>query len=221
MTLIAAADQERLRVAFLVMTRKVRVLFFTQTFGCETCGQVRQIVNELPQLSDKIAIEEINFVLESTRAADYGIDRAPAMALAYEARDGTLVDTRMRFIGAPHGYEFISLVEAIVLAGGGTPRLTPASQSRLAVVDQPMTIKVFVTPSCPHCPRAVTLAQEMAFANPHIVSYAIEANEFPDLAEHYQVSGVPKTIVNDDIEILGALPEDALIERALGLQSNE
>ena len=56
----------------------------------------------------------------------------------------------------------------------------------------------------------------MAFASPNIVAYAVEATEFPDLARRYQVSGVPKTIVNEEIEILGALPEDAFIEHALG-----
>ena len=55
----------------------------------------------------------------------------------------------------------------------------------------------------------------MAFANPLITAYAVEATEFPDLARRYHVSGVPKTVVNDTIEILGALPQDAFVEQAL------
>jgi predicted DsbA family dithiol-disulfide isomerase len=55
----------------------------------------------------------------------------------------------------------------------------------------------------------------MAFANPQITAYAVEATEFPDLARRYQVSGVPKTVVNDQVEILGALPQDAFIAQAL------
>ena len=55
----------------------------------------------------------------------------------------------------------------------------------------------------------------MAFASPHITAYAVEATEFPDLARRYRVSGVPKTVVNEDIDILGALPEDAFVEQAL------
>ena len=38
----------------------------------------------------------------------------------------------------------------------------------------------------------------MAFANPNITAYAVEATEFPDLARRYMVNGVPKTVVNDD-----------------------
>jgi thioredoxin-related protein len=66
----------------------------------------------------------------------------------------------------------------------------------------------------------VSLAHEMAFTNPNITAYAVEATEFPDLARRYSVTGVPKTIVsgiggNGDIEILGALPQDAFIDQAL------
>jgi len=55
----------------------------------------------------------------------------------------------------------------------------------------------------------------MAFASPNITAVAVEATEFPDLARRYQVTGVPKTVVNDAIEILGALPQDAFVQQAL------
>ena len=56
----------------------------------------------------------------------------------------------------------------------------------------------------------------MAFASPHVTAFAVEATEFPDLARRYQVTGVPKTVVNDTVEILGALPEEPFVEQALG-----
>jgi len=55
----------------------------------------------------------------------------------------------------------------------------------------------------------------MAFINPLITTYAVEATEFPDLARRYHVSGVPKTVVNEEIEILGGLPQDLFVEQAL------
>ena len=84
MPLISSSDQERLRESFAEMTRPVRLLFFTQTLDCETCLQTRQILDELPPLSDKIAIEEVNLILEGDTAKAYGIDRAPAIAVTYE-----------------------------------------------------------------------------------------------------------------------------------------
>jgi hypothetical protein len=57
----------------------------------------------------------------------------------------------------------------------------------------------------------------MAFANPNITAYAVEATEYPDLVRRYRVNGVPKTVVNDEIEILGAIPQSEFIEQALAL----
>ena len=130
MSLISPSDQQKLREAFAEMTRSVRLLFFTQALDCETCPETRQILDELPQLSDKIAIDEVNLILEGDKARAYGIDRAPAIAVTYEDRG--LQDTRIRFLGAPAGYEFVSLIEAILLAGGRPPRLSAESHTRLA-----------------------------------------------------------------------------------------
>jgi len=55
----------------------------------------------------------------------------------------------------------------------------------------------------------------MAFANPNITAYAVEATEFPDLARRYRVSGVPKTVIDESVEILGGLPQDTFIQQAL------
>ncbi len=74
---------------------------------------------------------------------------------------------------------------------------------------------MFVTPTCPHCPRAVTLAHRLAVESPHITATCVEATEFIDLSRKYRVTGVPKTVVNDSIEILGALPEDAFVRALL------
>jgi len=57
----------------------------------------------------------------------------------------------------------------------------------------------------------------MAFASPFITADAIEATEFMELSRKYRVTGVPKTIVNDTIEILGALPEADFVRTALDL----
>jgi alkyl hydroperoxide reductase subunit AhpF len=129
------------------MTAAVRVLFFTQTLDCEPCVQTRKILDELPALSDKIAVEEVNFVLEKDKAAQYGIDRVPALALLTQDASGEARDTRIRFLGTPAGYEFVSLVQALMLAGGHQSQLTPANRARIAAVNTPTTIQVFSTPT--------------------------------------------------------------------------
>ena len=147
MSLLSAADQDHLREAFAQLTRSVHLIFFTQTFGCETCAETRRILDELPPLSDKIHIDEVNNVLEPDRAKSYGIDRAPAIVLAYEDPSGAVIDTRIRFLGAPSGYEFISLVQAVLLVGGRPSSLTAEQRQRLAGVATPVTMQVFTTPT--------------------------------------------------------------------------
>jgi alkyl hydroperoxide reductase subunit AhpF len=147
MGLLAPGDQQKLRDAFAGMTAPVRLLLFTQTFGCETCDQAKQILSELPPLSEKITLDEINVVLDKDKAATYSVDRAPAIAIVSIDAAGVEHDTRMRFLGAPSGYEFVSLVHAVLLAGGGESQLTPESRARVAAVDRPVTMQVFSTPT--------------------------------------------------------------------------
>jgi len=145
--LIADVDQQRLRETFAEMNHSVRLLFFTQTLGCDTCPQTRQILDELPPLSDKISVEELNVVIDVDKAKQYGIDRAPGIALVGQDGGGAEHDSRIRFLGAPSGYEFISLVQAVLLVGGRPSTLSDDTRKRLAMVDKPVTMQVFTTPT--------------------------------------------------------------------------
>ena len=57
----------------------------------------------------------------------------------------------------------------------------------------------------------------MAVESPHIRATSVEATEFMELSRKYRVTGVPKTVVNGKIEILGAMPEQMFVRAALGL----
>jgi predicted DsbA family dithiol-disulfide isomerase len=56
-----------------------------------------------------------------------------------------------------------------------------------------------------------SLANELTVESPLISTAAIDATEFPDLVRRYNVNGVPKTIINDCVEILGAASEEELV----------
>jgi len=148
MSLLAPAEQEKLREWFNEMTGPVRLLFFTQTIDCEPCVQTKRILDELPALSERIAVEEVNFVLDKDKAARFAVDRVPAIALLGQNAEGEAdKDSRIRFLGTPAGHEFMSLIQAILLVGGAASQLTDASRERLAAVDKPVTMQVFSTPT--------------------------------------------------------------------------
>jgi len=59
------------------------------------------------------------------------------------------------------------------------------------------------------------LAHQFAIENEHITADVVEISEFIDLAQRYRVQGVPKTVVNDRIEIMGAVPESRFLQEVL------
>ena len=51
--------------------------------------------------------------------------------------------------------------------------------------------------------------------NAHITADVIEITEYPEMAQKYQIYGVPKTVINDQVEFEGALPEEIFVHQAL------
>ena len=130
-----------LEAALAGLTSPVKLVFFTQTFGCETCVLARQVVDRVASLSDQISVEEFNLVLDKDQVETYGIQRAPAIAVVGDA------DTGIRFYGVPEGHELVSLVESILLVASGDSGLSDDSRAAIAAVEQPIDIQVFVTPT--------------------------------------------------------------------------
>jgi alkyl hydroperoxide reductase subunit AhpF len=141
MSILSPSDAARVRDMLAGMTSPVRLVFFTQTLNCDTCEPAKQILNELAELSGQLSVEEHNFLLERDEAAKYGIDRVPAIAVLGPEDHG------IRFFGIPSGYEFMSLLDAILLVSMADSGLTPDSRAMLASLESPLTLQVFVTPT--------------------------------------------------------------------------
>jgi thioredoxin reductase (NADPH) len=144
MALLSAQDRQVVQQHFSDIAHEVTLRFFTQTIGApEGAAIAKQILDEVAGLSDRLRVEEVNFVLEREQATQYGFEDIPAIALL---RDGS--DTRMRFLGAPIGYEFMSLVQAVALAGADDSGLSQDSKQLVAShATSPLEIKVFSTPT--------------------------------------------------------------------------
>lgn len=52
----------------------------------------------------------------------------------------------------------------------------------------------------------------MAVESPRVTADVIEAMEFPDMARRYSVRGVPKIVINDRVEFVGAQPEGEFVK---------
>ena len=124
--------------------------------------------------------------------------------------DGT--DSGIRFFGIPGGYEINSFLSALLAVSGRVEPLPPAVQARISKIDKPVHIQVFVTPTCPYCPGAVVTAHRLALENSHVRADMVESNSFVPLSIKYQVSGVPKTVINETNDLVGAQPITALLD---------
>lgn len=210
--LIGEKDRAVIREMFAELAGPVRLVVFTEgqlkiagTDDCMYCEQTVQLVKELGEISDQTTVEVVNFHTEKEKVDEYGIQRIPAIAVVGAK------DYGVRYYGVPAGYEFSSLLEDIIDVSKGTTDLSAETREMLARIDEPMHLQVFVTPTCPYCPPAVRLAHKMAIENENIRADMVEAQEFPELARRYNVYGVPRTVINDDVHFEGAMPEQYAI----------
>jgi glutaredoxin-like protein len=184
---------------------QVRIIFFEQSIGCETCAPTRRALEQIARDDPRITIEVLNLVLDKAKAADYEVDRVPAVII-----EGA-VGGRIRYYGAPLGRELPTLTQAIAMAAGEATSLSDESRTALTALQTPVRLTVFFTPTCVYCPQMISLANQAAIESPLVSSIAIDATEYPDLVRRYNVNGVPKTIVNDSTELLGAVTEEDFI----------
>lgn len=215
MALLSEKDAKAVREMLAgALTEPVKLVVFTQEFECLYCRETRQIVEEVAALSPLLSVEVHDFEADKALAEAFGVDKIPAIAVLRGGKEGQPEkDYGIRFFGIPSGYEFVSLLEAIKLVGGAPLSLSQKTLDKLAKLQQPLHIQVFVTPTCPYCPRAVVLAHQLAFASDKVRADMVEATEFPHLSYKYQVMGVPRTVINETIHIEGAVPEAMLVAR--------
>ena len=205
----------QVKEAFKQLDQEVEVLFFGRQEGCEYCDQTLQLIEEVTNLSDKLFLTVYDVDVNADEAAKFNVDKTPGLVIT--GREGDqLVDFGVRYAGVPSGHEFSSLIQDIILVSGRDSRLSDQTREFLSNLTEPVSLQVFVTPTCPYCPPAVILAHQMAMESPMVQAEMVEAMEFPELSSKHGVSGVPQTTINDGAgHLVGAVPEQQLLAEIL------
>jgi glutaredoxin-like protein len=206
MAMIADDVASQIKGEFSSLVNPVRIVVFFQALEDPESEQVKRLVEELAALDPRLSAEAVNFVLDKERVDALGVTRTPAVAVL-----GADKDYGIRFYGLPTGYEFGSLIDAILLVSSGESGLSDETKAALKDVAKPVHIQVFSTPTCPYCPRATRLAWQFAMESDKLTADGVEVTGFPELARRYQVRGVPKTVVGETAEFVGAGPEAMLL----------
>jgi len=214
MGLLSAKDVEYLKSLFnKEMESEVKILLFKSDdkSKCQYCDVLLDIFNELSEIDDRIKVEVFDVDDDKMVLGKYGIVESRIPAVVFLTGDGE--DKGVRYYGLPAGHEFSTVVQNIVsFSKGAQPDLSPASIDKLKQINSPMEILVFVTPTCPYCPRAVLMAHEIAKANNNIQAAMVEAEEFPEWSMEHSVSAVPHIVINNKTAFVGAYPEDMYVD---------
>jgi len=203
--------QEQVKEFFAPINRKVTLRVFSKGSDCTYCKDTLSLSKTLAGLSDWVKVEEYDLEKNADMVQKYGVEEAPAVLIHSEDQDWP-----MRFYGIPAGYEFQTFVESIVMAGTGSHGLASEVESKAKSITEPKEILVFVTPSCPYCGPAVLTAFKLAMANPENIKAAmVEATEFPELSSQFQVSSVPKIVINRSGSFVGSLPAEKFLSEVM------
>jgi len=209
MALFNQDTQNQLKDIFKDLKDPVTIALFTGD-DCQTCPDTLAFMEELENLSDKLVLRK-HSLDDKDQVEALNIERVPAIVLL----DQEGKNRHMKFYGIPAGHEINSFISGLMEVSGAGERLPSQVQAELDQLDKKVKIKVFVTLSCPHCSGAVSKAHKLAFENENIEAEMIECSTFPDLANQYQVQGVPKIVFNDREELVGNQPLDQFISAVL------
>jgi alkyl hydroperoxide reductase subunit AhpF len=113
-------------------------LILPSGFGCATCDDTRQLVEELQEASpDLIQLRVVDVSAEESEVSD-----VPTLTLGFPGEE-----PRIRWQGLPAGYEFATVVDAIERVSTGAHGLADASVEAMGGLTEPVDVMVFATPT--------------------------------------------------------------------------
>ncbi|MFB6075430.1 MAG: thioredoxin family protein [Haloarculaceae archaeon] len=208
MSILDEDDKAEVRELLGELGDPIELHVFTED-DCQYCDETVTLLEEVASLADEI--ETAVHDMDDPLAAELGADRydgGPVTVITREAITG------VRYFGIPSGQEFGSFLQDAIAVSTGETGLSEGVRAELAAIDEPVELTVFVTPTCPHCPRAVQTAHSLAIENEHVTANSVESQEFMELSREYGVRGVPQINVNGkDGEFTGALPPQQFVQQ--------
>ncbi|MGB4589836.1 MAG: thioredoxin family protein [Clostridiaceae bacterium] len=201
--------QGQLKEVFKDLKDNVTIALFTKEGECYTCEETRAYMQEVTELSDKLALNVYDIEKHADKAKAYHIEMVPSIVLlnAKEEYQG------VKFNGIPAGHEINSFITALLEVSGHESAVSKELEDRIKKIDKPVNIKVFVTLSCQHCPGAVQKAHKIALMNNFVEAEMIEAETFEELSDKYNVTSVPKIVINDTLELVGNQPIEEFLKK--------
>lgn len=199
--------QGQFKEVFKGLENHVTIALFTDGGNCETCNETKEFMEELVELSSNLSLEHYTQDGNSDLAKEYNVTMVPSIVLLNAKGEYKGI----KFNGIPAGHEINSFIPALLEVSGAESELPEELTKEIQGFDKPINIKVFVTLACPHCAGAVQKAHKLALMNDNIDAEMIEAQTFNEISNKFNVSGVPKIVINDEYELVGNQPIQAFL----------
>jgi len=203
--ILSDSDKTELNKYLVNMDGNVEILLFTSENSCFSCSKTETLMKELDQLSNKISLKIYDLEEDNKMATKYDIELVPAIVII--GRE----DYGIKHYGFPGGKEFLPLLETIVYSSMPQPQVDEQLAKKLNAIENPVEVKVFVSPTCPSCPDMVRIANSYSIISDKISTVIIMSNEFERYSETYKISAVPTTIINDNFKKEGYMNEEIFI----------
>ena len=162
----------------------------------EASKNMRNFVQEISELSDKISVETAQ------------LERSPSFAI-----DRSGVSSGVVFAGLPLGHEFTSFVMALLQVSGRKPKIEDALIEKIKKIDRKLEFTTYVSLSCHNCPDIVQALNIMAVLNPNIRHTMVEGGCFQDEVESKQVMSVPTILLNGEEFGSGRMTLEQILSR--------
>ena len=167
----------------------------------EKSDKVREFVEEVAELSNKIKVEEKELTY------------TPSFEIKGDFDHGKII-----FAGVPLGHEFASFALAMLQAGGIEPKVDESTKKRIESIEGG-DFETIVSLSCHNCPDVVQAINIMAILNPNVNHTMIEGSMFQDIAESRDVLAVPAIFKDGEFFEGGKQTMDTLLDKIAGGKS--
>ena len=201
--MLSESIKENLKKEFEKLIEPVVLVFHGR--GDTESTKAKNLLIEISSISEKIQFVES----ESLSCEGY-----PCISIQVKEKDYGI-----RFMGIPDGGEFPAFIQTIMMVSRNDYDLTERSAEFLEELDRPVDIKIFITKSCGWCPPTMLKIFSFAMVSDYITATAIDCYAFSDLAVKYNVSTVPKVVINDRVEFVGFKEENEILGHIFGAVS--
>ena len=223
MALLDNESKEQLKQFFNEVQNKIEVILITDEKNAVPQFNPNEIAKQLLEEVKEVSNGKFDFIVKENDAAF-----AKALGIDIEetsGKFGPLIvfkdNPRMMFLGLPSGHEFSVFLEDIHMLDKKHAHMPEDVVEKIKKINRKLEVLVFVTPTCPYCPGMTYLAHTMAFLNENIRGVMVEATEFPEFANSFNVMGVPRAIVRDAeskeviVDQEGMVPPQLIVDKLI------